>query len=45
MKKIIYTFIFLLPLVILACSGASNSVEEVEKGVSKQSTENIVKEL
>ena len=27
MKKIIYTFIFLLPIILLSCSGSSNEAE------------------
>ena len=45
MKIVCLKIIFLLPLVLFACSGSSNDIEEVEKEVIKHSDEKPVNQV
>ena len=45
MKILCLKIFFLLPLVLLACSESSNSIEEVEQEVIKHSEEKIINKV
>ena len=45
MKIVFLKIIFLLPLILFACSGSSNDIEEVEKEVIKHSDAKTVNQV